>query len=48
MENNIAKDNSNADLKSLPMPELLKKLGSSIDGLTGEDAKKTVNSIWSK
>src|SRR5665254_8616 len=36
------KSNSNAkdDLKSLPMPELQKKLGSSPDGLTQAEAKK--------
>jgi H+-transporting ATPase len=40
MENNTAKEISKEDLKSLPMPELQKKLGSSPDGLTQEEAKK--------
>ena len=30
----------NDDLKSLPMPELMKKLGSSADGLTQAEAEK--------
>src|SRR5665648_818228 len=40
MDNNTAKDNAKDDLKSLPMPELQKKLGSSPDGLTQKEAKK--------
>ncbi len=40
MENNTSKEISKDDMKSLPMPELQKKLGSSADGLTGEEAKK--------
>lgn len=40
MDNNTAKDNPKDDLKSLPMPELQKKLGSSPDGLTQKEAKK--------
>jgi len=40
MENNKAKDKSQVDLKSVPMAELQKKLGSSPDGLTQEEAKK--------
>jgi len=40
MKNSTAKDNSKDDLKSLPMFELRKKLESSPDGLTQEEAKK--------
>ncbi|MDD2307041.1 MAG: plasma-membrane proton-efflux P-type ATPase [Prolixibacteraceae bacterium] len=40
MENNSAKKNAKDDLKSLPMPELQKKLGSSPDGLSQTEAKK--------
>ena len=40
MDYNSAKDNLKDDLKTLPMPELQKKLGSSADGLTIKEAKK--------
>ena len=35
-----AKSGSKDDLKSLPMPELLKKLGSTPDGLSQDEATK--------
>ena len=34
------------DLKSLPMPELEKKLASSPDGLTQAEAEKRLAAIW--
>lgn len=36
----VSTPNAKDDLKSLPMPELQKKLGSSPEGLTQEEAKK--------
>ena len=35
-----SKHDSNDDLKTLPLPEVEKKLGSSPDGLTDAEAKK--------
>ncbi len=35
-----SKSDPNEDLKSLPMPELLTKLGASADGLTQAEAQK--------
>ena len=34
------------DLKTLPMPEVEKKLGSSPDGLTQAEAAETADPIW--
>ncbi len=34
------------DLKTLPMPELEKKLGSSAEGLTQAEATETTDPIW--
>ena len=36
------------DLKSLPMPELEKKLGSSPDGLSQAEAQKRLSPIWAE
>ena len=40
------KPKSETDLKSLPMPELLKKLGSSPDGLSQGRGTETTGAIW--
>ena len=40
------KPNAKDDLKSLPMPELLKKLESSPDGLKSSRSTETAGSIW--
>ena len=41
-----AKPDSKDDLKSLPMPELEKKLGSSPDGLSSSRGAETADPIW--
>ncbi len=41
-----AKPESKDDLKSLPMQELQKKLGSTPDGLSQAEAAETADPIW--
>ena len=36
------------DLKSLPMPEVQKKLDSSPDGLSQAEAQKRLTAIWTE
>ena len=43
-----SKPNANNELKSLPMPEVEKQLGSSPDGLTQAEAQKRLTAIWAK
>ena len=43
---NGSKSDTNDDLKTLPMPEVEKRLGSSPKGLSQAEAEKRLTQIW--